>query len=89
MMTDQKFTPGPWTTYFSPALGSGRYVVNTEGDTDIAIIVELAEEGEANARLIAKAPELADVLKAMMKRSYNPPELRKQAFDILKEIDNG
>jgi hypothetical protein len=67
-----KHTPAPWT------LGKGKVRVRTEKDNDgrskliaecyttgNAILYPSPEEREANARLIASAPELLEALKVM------------------------
>jgi hypothetical protein len=72
--TETKHTPGPWKYH----LGNGanpRFHIQTEGSYQIASTPELnkhrmaAEENagkEANARLIASAPELLAALDALM-----------------------
>lgn len=68
-MADQKFTPGPWMKHLSPAIGSDRWSIETDDEADrINIIcwVERQDNAEADARLIAKAPELFEVLKKVL-----------------------
>jgi hypothetical protein len=57
-------TPGPWTHKATASLGP-QYLVYPEGDSyDIAVIYDHGNT-EANARLIAAAPELLEALKEM------------------------
>ena len=47
-------TPGPWSTI-------GKWVYDVENPSPIAQCLRPYEEGDANARLIAAAPDLLDV----------------------------
>lgn len=54
-----KHTPGPWTE--DP---EGEFYVSVEGpDGKVICNVHLVDESHSNARLIAKAPELLEVLR--------------------------
>ena len=55
-----KHTPGPWHVGMKP----GPIVYGSEGEQVASLVVPMLPEQEnrANARLIAKAPELADAL---------------------------
>lgn len=56
-------TPGPWTYGYNGAYG---YCITTRGGTHIATsILYKKDGGEANARLIAAAPELLSALQAL------------------------
>lgn len=56
-----KHTPGPWFTAATSRIGHA-YIVDADGFT----IAEPSPMGEANARLIAAAPELLAALQAIM-----------------------
>jgi len=59
------YTPGPWLIFYdAPDYGIGwRGIVDSDGYT----ICNPSPMGEANARLIAAAPELADALRATLR----------------------
>lgn len=62
-MDEIKHTPGPW---IATRCDDGTMMVHTEGDI-VAGIVAFGDRGaldEANARLIATAPDLLEALKA-------------------------
>ena len=78
--SDEQHTPGPWTARESDVLdGKSRYqtdgaiMVYADGDCDLHPIADcsvnhtcrLASEAQANARLIAAAPDLLASLKEM------------------------
>ena len=54
------FTPGPWKHELIHGVIDIFPASNT--DNDIVSIYDLSEEGEANARLIAAAPDMYDLL---------------------------
>lgn len=56
-----KHTPGPWISR-QPEKWCGRYRVETPAGIEIAAV----PQDEANARLIAAAPELLDALEAII-----------------------
>jgi hypothetical protein len=56
------YTPGPWFTAATSTIGH-HYVVDGDGFT----ICDPSPMGEANARLIANAPALADALRATLR----------------------
>ena len=65
-MSEQKHTPGPWTAVPTPF---GPIYIFDERDRDVVTVYGGGVESKskkANARLIAAAPELMDVLKAMV-----------------------
>ncbi|MBP8283830.1 MAG: hypothetical protein KAX46_07945 [Chromatiaceae bacterium] len=59
-------TPGPWKTYVSELRGGRYWTVEIPGVDDIIDIHE-TENGEANARLIAAAPELLEAAQAYLR----------------------
>ena len=66
-MSKPPFTPGPWHTFASgrAALRNSVEVNNPVGLTvayAVTFVPEYATEGEANARLIAAAPDLHEAL---------------------------
>lgn len=95
-----KHTPGPWT-----------YAIDDEYDAEVfvddnlpgrAVIAEVATqpEREANARLIAKAPELLTSLKALVEETIakdNPgdygvsssADVMTEARALIAEIEGG
>ncbi len=58
------FTPGPWKHELIHGAIDIFPASNT--DSDIATVYDLSEEGEANARLIAKAPAMYELLKDIL-----------------------
>lgn len=82
-----KHTPGPWA--FAPDVrdyGNGDEVVgwNVYSDCGVREIIGCEgilpdEDGRANARLIAAAPELLAELRIVYDRSYNPFEPDNQS----------
>ena len=53
-----KHTPGPWERS-----DYGEVYSPSEGQTSIAMVLMRGEEGNANARLIAAAPEMFETLR--------------------------
>lgn len=67
-MSQNKHTPGPWS-YWSGYNHVDKFdseVTAEGGDIVIARYNSLIEEGEANAKLIAAAPDLLDALDKML-----------------------
>ena len=63
MSTEAKHTPGPWTSRATASLGP-QYVVYPEAaGPDVAIVYDHDGCTEANARLLASAPELLEALR--------------------------
>lgn len=62
-MADMKHTPGPWTV-IGP-IGAGIWITDESGNNQIAVVYGAANTpgADANARLIAAAPELYEALK--------------------------
>lgn len=71
-MTEQeKHTPGPWSA--APVLSFGEFEIAGANKEEVALIYGYsggdepgANPSEANARLIAAAPELLEALKAVL-----------------------
>jgi hypothetical protein len=93
-MTTTQHTPGPWK-----AEGWNNLVVNSrDGDT---IIIEPGgskyaklEELQANALLIAAAPELLEALKGMMEwarrvKGYNPGPEPSIVHSVIRKATTG
>ena len=87
-----KHTPGPWRLYQGPLL----YV---EADNHVGPIAELrsrldygrmhplvAETRDANARLIAAAPELLEALKAMVALDEEHHQRCQGDEDVCREV---
>jgi hypothetical protein len=78
--SDLTHTPGPWVAEFT-----GPHATTRDGMWEIAPVgpdgqpdwdrevAATADTNEANARLIAAAPELLEALKAMMDGAYGNP----------------
>ena len=72
-------TPGPWI-YMVEELRGGKYwcVIYRRGEYDHPYIVDGIHEddnGEANARLIASAPDLAEALAAIVHTFHARPDI--------------
>lgn len=82
-MTEAKHTPGIWfVNYESKDVGDDKLSVEVDGDYFIAQV----DEGicqEANARLIAAAPELLDALRSIKKRMYEPRPFSIRACEAI------
>jgi len=59
-----KFTPGPWAYVRNPE--NTRWIIDSEPAHAIACTAGFEPDNEANARLIAAAPELYEECKAML-----------------------
>ena len=67
-MSETKFTPGPWKATYDSQLQAAIEIYNTEDRTMVATLpdrgtVEAMPEIEANANLIAAAPDMYEALK--------------------------
>lgn len=83
-MNNPKYTPGPWK--LEPIKGTHYQIIAVSTDVVTPIAQTIADEregvnGEANARLIAAAPELLEALKKAMsiKQLWLPPTPEKVA----------
>ena len=86
-----KWTPGPWQ--IGTKRGSDLDVIFDNGDFRVANIPfvyanddRLSEIGKANAKLIAKAPEMYELLK---KQINGEVMLLDEMEDLIREIDHG
>ena len=66
-MSEVKFTPGPWKAKYDPQLRAAIEIYNTEDRVMVAVLpdrgtIEAMSEIEANANLIAAAPDLYEAL---------------------------
>jgi hypothetical protein len=66
-MNDTTWTPGPWRILEQVALRKVRFGVGTSR----GVIIDA--DNEADARLIAAAPEMADILERWWEDPDNPP----------------
>lgn len=82
-MSEQKFTQGKW------AVGECRQVLTEDGRTvaDAGCSTFPKEEQEANARLIAAAPEMYEMLERLVKWDVNFP-VGDDTGRGLKELDS-
>ena len=91
-----KHTPGPWKMHKweGHVVGANdRFVAACNGYSDnFTDPVKLRDENVANARLIAKAPEMYAHLKAYWMQPLGASSVIKRDDDtkaLLEEIDNG
>lgn len=66
-MTEPKFTKGPWKATYDSQLQAAIEIYNTEDRVRVAVLpdrgtIEAMSEIEANANLIAAAPDLYEAL---------------------------
>lgn len=85
-MSPYTHTKGPWVAY-KLEHGAGYGVQNANGDK--TIVESLAIKREANARLIAAAPELYDLVQQILNPSASSLKLRQGAIDVLRKIAGG
>ena len=84
-----KFTPGRWN-YLEEYIPEGitlnekEYLIQSESREDVALVWT-----EANARLIAAAPEMHELLKVWTQIGAEPTlkNARKRAVELLDSID--
>ena len=67
---NEKFTKGPWTAKYDPQLRALIQIYSTEAHLPVAVLpdrgtVEAMPEIEANANLIAAAPDMYEALEQM------------------------
>jgi hypothetical protein len=79
-MADAKHTPGPWSYGY---YGCSGYCVNGGGQHIATSILYKRDGGEANARLIAAAPEMLAALQALLDFHTRPA-----GFDTAVLMDN-
>jgi hypothetical protein len=91
MSTTETKTPGPWV--ISQYLDDGRWgVVTSENEIIVSVRSGEGQLSEANARLIAHAPEMAAKLQAAIHcmRSYeygnHAPDLAKEMADSIERL---
>lgn len=67
-MSEVKHTPGPWgIEQYTPneqAVDENTHYSIIAGSTSVATLIELSEETEANAKLIAACPDMLSALQA-------------------------
>lgn len=69
---ESKYTPGPWTMYGGIVSLTSDYSIKTINfDTEIAHI-KICQDSEANARLIAAAPDLLEACKRFISKYGTP-----------------
>lgn len=97
-MSNKKFTPGPWKVSDRTRINehgvSSLLIDNSNGSVeDIAEVYGSFMDGEiqANARLIAEAPAMYELLEgcAMIMAQLNYPETYKTIRDLLSRINAG
>ena len=91
-MTEPKFTRGPWTAKYDSQLRAAIEIYNTEDRIMVAVLpdrgtVEAMSEIEANANLIAAAPDMYEVLEEVWRiLDSTMPLSRDNRADRIKRI---
>jgi hypothetical protein len=83
------FTPGPWHDSGKP-----EYEIYKGNNPIASVIPSFTAEDEANARLIAAAPEMYDVLSELfdtlgLSRGYGFDEEYDKIREVLAKVDGG
>ncbi|RCI67954.1 hypothetical protein DT383_04965 [Pseudomonas aeruginosa] len=80
-MSKQSYTPGPWDYWsgYNPVDELEAQITTEDGDIVIASYNRQIPEGEANAKLLAAAPELHEDLVALVECEQTTPELWEAA----------
>lgn len=80
-MSKQSYTPGPWDYWsgYNPVDELEAQITTEDGDIVIASYNRQIPEGEANAKLLAAAPELLEALVALVECEQTTPELWETA----------
>ncbi|MGK7164935.1 hypothetical protein ACSOT0_20415 [Pseudomonas aeruginosa] len=80
-MGKQSYTPGPWDYWsgYNPVDELEAQITTEDGDIVIASYNRQILEGEANAKLLAAAPELLEALVALVECEQTTPELWEAA----------
>jgi len=73
-MSEQKFTPGPWKVDEAEGLPIAVIENNEDGNGICEVGISTDPETVANARLIAAAPEMYELLKYMLEMDFIPKE---------------
>ena len=80
------YTPGPWYTSDD---GVGVTVRESEGCSQIVVVNPYRRNYEANARLIAAAPELHEVLREILFRvEFGPDDhaLEERGLELIRRL---
>lgn len=98
-MSNTKHTPGPWEVTGNPLNDEVTYVfAANDSERDYDIVADISSllngknndqkriEREANAKLIAAAPELKRLLLGILKTGYHSTELGNEAIRLLQSI---
>lgn len=97
-MTESKFTQGPWTIFPEEVdkpyirirgtqLGGRFKIANVVTPVYEGVHEREAQETRANARLIAKAPEMYGMLSKILQESYCDFQRLGDIERLIKEID--
>ncbi|WP_377647308.1 hypothetical protein [Pseudomonas aeruginosa] len=80
-MSKQSYTPGPWDYWsgYNPVDELEAQITTEDGDIVIASYNRQIPEGEANAKLLAAAPEPHEALVALVECEQTTPELWEAA----------
>jgi len=84
-------TPGPWSYWsgYNPFDKIEAQVTAEDGDIVIASYNHLIEEGEANARLMAAAPDLLAALEALFQDYKELADSGDSGFWRLEDLEAG
>ena len=85
-----KFTPGPWEKEYALLNGEPIYSIGpSENMEDYRVAMVFDEAGgddsthEANAHLIASAPDMYEFIRKFLEDDWIDKEIFKEAYDIL------
>ena len=81
------YTPGPWTTEQRPRRKINIHALTWGHLAEVYQTTSTKEEGLANARLIAAAPELYEALKAARENLHSGESAIPAANDVVEQID--
>ena len=91
-MSEAKFTKGPWTAKYDPQLRALIQIYSTEDRIMVAVLpdrgtVEAMPEIEANANLIAAAPDMYEALEEVWRiLDSTMPLSRDNGADRIKRV---
>jgi hypothetical protein len=77
-------TPGPWFVGTKPGVWAGPVVKADGGNKGVAFVVGPPAVDEANARLIASAPELLTALKELVHYDEGSSEQGAYGYEVLQ-----
>ena len=84
---ETKHTPGPWTYSKGQGLYEQRYVIDSEPGRALAVCAGFEPRNEANARLIAAAPELLALMQDVLPILESMDHQREEGDEPMPLID--